>query len=142
MSYLLDTNVLSELAQPLPSVQVIKWLEARTADLVFMSVVSVGELHRGIVKLPQSRRRDALIDWFENNLLVTYSGFILPIVQETMILWGDLAARLQKRGRTLPILDGLLAATALEHDLILVTRNVKNFEDSGVQLVNPWEREV
>lgn len=138
MSYLLDTNVISELTKQKPQAQVVQWLTTHQASKLYLSVITVGELEQGIRRLPSSQKRVDLTEWFHETLLPRYEDFILPIDRETMLQWGALQADLLNGGRKMPVMDSLIAATALQHGLTLVTRNVVDFVGVGVELVNPW----
>jgi predicted nucleic acid-binding protein len=137
--FLLDTNIPSELTKPMPEPRVSAWVDAQDNASLYLSVVSVGELRRGLTVLPQSKRRTQLEQWFEQHLLPLFTGRILPITQSVGNRWGVLSGECQLRGTPLNMADGMIAATALEHGLTLVTRNVKDFAGLGVVLLNPWD---
>jgi predicted nucleic acid-binding protein len=141
MSYLLDTNIISELVAPVPNEDVIRWIENLDPESVFLSVITIGELKRGIEKLPDSRRKKALADWLTGDLLIRFGDHILPIDVPVILTWGTLVAQMEAMGNPLPAIDSLLAATAAENGLTLATRNVQHFEASGISLFNPWEYE-
>lgn len=136
MSYLIDTNVLSELRRKEPDPQVVKWMSQRPATTLHLSVLTLGELRKGIGALPDGDRKSRLLDWLEVELAAFFGGRLLPIDAATADQWGRLMAH---AGRPLPAIDSLLAATALTHGLTLVTRNVKDFQHPALTLVNPWE---
>ena len=138
MSYLLDTNVISEPKRPKPDARVIQWLASVNEAETFLSALTIGEMKKGVEKLPSSKNRALVQDYLEKTRN-RFSGRILPITEETFLVWGKMIADFEKRGIVRPALDSLLEATALEHDLILVTRNVRNFQDSSVTILNPWE---
>lgn len=138
MSYLLDTNVISETERKRPDVNVLRWLEDTDRDKVYLSALSIGEITKGFSKLPMGEKRAHIQNWIEN-IRKQFAGRILPITEGTFIVWGKMMATFEKKGIGRPVLDSLLEATALEHDLILVTRNVRNFTDSSVTILNPWE---
>lgn len=133
--FLIDTNVVSELIKPRPSSRVADWIDAQEEQLFHLSVLTLGEIRRGIVQLAPSRRRRDLAAWLSGDLLTRFAGRILQIDQEVADRWGHLAGA--KRA-TIPVIDGLLAATALQHNLTLVTRNTKDMTRTGVGLFNPW----
>ncbi len=137
--FLLDTNIPSELTKPMPEPRVSAWVDAQDNASLYLSVVSVGELRRGFTVLPQGKRRTQLEQWFEQHLLPLFAGRILPITQSVGNRWGVLAGECQLRGTPLNMADGMIAATALEHGLTLVTRNVKDFAGLSVALLNPWD---
>lgn len=138
MSYLIDTNVLSELRRKEPNPDVVAWFEERPATTLYISVLSLGEIRKGIEALGKSKRKLKLLDWLETELPAFFSGRVLPIDEEVADRWGRLLA---SAGRPLPAIDSLLAATALTHGLALVTRNVDDFPHPDLEVVNPWETE-
>jgi predicted nucleic acid-binding protein len=134
---LIDTCVLSELRRPTGSARVAASFAALADDEVFLSVLTIGELRKGIDRLRAGKKKRGLEQWLRQ-LVAVASDRILPINLETAVLWGELAAKLEKIGRPLPAIDCLIAATAIQHGLHLMTRNVADFEPTGVLLVNPW----
>jgi predicted nucleic acid-binding protein len=138
-SFLLDTNVPSELTRPKSDVQVEKWLEDADDERLYLSVISLGELFKGLTLLPESKRRSQLEEWVEITLRSWFAGRILPVTEGIAERWGKLAGECQVRGTPLTVADGLIAATALEHGLTVVTRNVRDFAELGVSIVNPWD---
>ncbi len=138
MSYLLDTNVTSEFVKPLPSPHVLSWFGTVDEGELFISVVTLAEVSRGIEQLPAGARRARLETWFATELLERFSGRIMPIGAEIAVEWGRIVAARQKAGRTISTMDSLIAATAHCHDLKLVTRNTADFENLGLNLINPW----
>lgn len=140
--FLLDTNVPSELIRPRPEPRVADSLEATDDGQLFLSVVTVGELRKGFTILPESKRRTFLEGWLQNDLLPWFEGRILPITQAIADRWGILDGESQLRGTPLNAADGMIAATALEHKLTLVTRNVKDFSGLGVRIFNPWQEKT
>lgn len=139
MNFLLDTNVLSEVQRPAPDMKVLGWLDAVDEDRVFISVASIAELRRGIALMDDGRRRTALAAWLANDLPSRFAERMLPIDHAVAERWGDLMARSRRSGVALTVMDGFFAATALAHDLTLVTRNVRDFAEFGVSLHNPWD---
>lgn len=140
MTFLLDTNVISEWVRPQPDENVAAWLAAVDEDTVAMSVVSFAELRRGVALLPAGRRRDRLEEWIVDDLPSRFHGRILDIDRPVADAWGRIMARGQRSGRAMGSMDAFFAATAESHALTLVTRNVRDFEDLGIALHNPWER--
>ncbi|MFZ1702291.1 MAG: type II toxin-antitoxin system VapC family toxin [Pyrinomonadaceae bacterium] len=138
MSYLLDTNVVSEPKRPRPDPLVIQWLAGVDDDETFLSALTIGEMKKGVEKLPSSQNRARVQNYLEK-VRNRFVGRILPITEHTFLVWGKMIAEFEKKGIVRPVLDSLLEATALEHDLILVTRNVRNFKDSSATILNPWE---
>ncbi|MGY3395541.1 putative nucleic acid-binding protein [Bradyrhizobium sp. USDA 3311] len=139
MNLLLDTNVLSEVQRPAPSPKVLAWLDTIDEDRAFISVASIAELRRGIALLEDGRRRSALAAWLADDLPTRFGERVLPIDQAVAERWGDLMAQSRRSGVALSVMDGFFAATALANDLMLVTRNVKDFAAFGVPLLNPWD---
>lgn len=135
MSYLLDTNVLSELCRKLPDVHVTAWLAQRPPSTLHLSVLTLGEIRKGIEGAIGRARQQVLVDWLETDLPDYFRGRIIPIDATVADRWGRLVAA---AGRPLPAIDSLLAATALTHDLVLVTRNVKDFQGLGLKVFSPW----
>jgi len=137
--FLLDTNVISELVKPRPDPRVVGWIEEIDENLLYLSVLTLGEIRKGVAGLPQSAHRTALEAWLESDLRFRFSKRILSIDEEVADRWGSLAGRAQKEGHSLPVIDGLLAATAIHHNLTLVTRNTADIAASGVPVFNPWQ---
>jgi predicted nucleic acid-binding protein len=137
--FLLDTNVPSELTRPQPDPRVAQWLEDTDDDLMYLSVITIGEVCKGITVHPEPHRRAGLRRWFENELRPWFAGRILPITEAIAERWGILEGECQSRGIGFNAPDGLIAATAIEHDLTVVTRNVRDFAGFGVAVFNPWE---
>ena len=134
MSYLIDTNVLSGLRRKEPNPGVVAWFEERPATTLYLSVLTFGEIRKGIEALGKSKLN--LLDWLETELPAFFAGRILPIDGEVADRWGRLLA---SAGRPLPAIDSLLAATALTHGLALVTRNVDDFPHPDLEIINPWK---
>jgi predicted nucleic acid-binding protein len=137
--FLLDTNCISELVRSQPEPRVAEWMRAANESLLYLSVLTLGEIRRGAAILPQSKRRAYLESWLESDLQVRFSGRILAIDNHVADRWGLLTAEAQLKGRPLAAVDGLLAATALHHNLTIVSRNVGDFENTQVPILNPWE---
>lgn len=141
MNVLLDTNVLSEVRRPVPDLKVLAWLDAIDEDRTFISVASIAELKRGIALMDEGRRRDALASWLAGDLPARFAGRIVPIDPAIAERWGDLMAQARRSGIALSVMDGFFAATALARELVLATRNTKDFAPLGVLLFNPWTDE-
>lgn len=139
MNYLLDTNVISELISKHPDQKVAEWLDRLDPNTVYLSVITIGEIQKGIEKLPPSRRREKVKEWLEGDLLIRFQGRILEITTEVMPVWGELTGRLEKEGRPITAVDSLVAAIALEGNYRLVTRNEHDFQYTGVTIFNPWK---
>lgn len=136
MSYLLDTNVISEVVQRKPDRRVITWLEDLPDEALFISVLTLGEIRSGVERLSDRKRREKLRLWLEHDLVEWFGGRVLAVDVPVADRWGRLLA---DEGRPLPTIDSLLAATALHHELRLVTRNTKDFNMQGLDVINPWE---
>ena len=137
MSYLIDTNVLSELRRKSPDPGVVSWFSQRPPTTLHLSVLTLGEIRKGIEGVGDEVRKQTLIDWLETDLPTFFTGRILDVNGAVADRWGRLVAA---AGRPLPTIDSLLAATALEHDLVLVTRNTKDFAGLPVEVFNPWNQ--
>ncbi len=141
MKWLIDTNVLSELRRPNPSRAVVDFMSALPPHLLAASVVNLAELRFGIAKMADPVRGTELMLWLDYEIRPMFSDRVLPITEGIMFRWRLMLEEGRKSGRTLPQPDLLIAATALEHNLTLVTRNVKDFAGLGVAILNPWERQ-
>ena len=137
--FLLDTNCVSELVRVTPEPRVMEWMDAADEGLLYLSVLTLGEIRKGVASLAQGRRRTHLEVWLNVDLQTRFSGKILPIDDAVADRWGLLAAQAKGRGVSLPIIDGLLAATALHYNLTVVSRNTKDFSNTQVPVLNPWE---
>ena len=139
MNYLLDTNVISELIVRTPNQKVIDWIDSLAPETVYLSVITIGELRKGIEKLAPSQRKDALTLWLETDLLLRFADHLVDITRDVMLVWGELTGRLERLGNPLPAIDSLIAASVLEGNYTLVTRNEDDFRSTGVALINPWK---
>jgi tRNA(fMet)-specific endonuclease VapC len=139
MTFLLDTCVISDLVARRPDPGVVQWVDSTDEGKLFLSVITIGEIKKGIEKLIAPDRRKVLSEWLVDELLVRFRDRILPINTSVMLVWGKLVADLETRGRPMPAVDSLLAATALQGGLALVTRNEDDFAHCGIAVVNPWE---
>lgn len=137
--YLVDTNVPSELTREKPDARVAAFLGNAGKSSLFLSVMTIGEICKGIATLPPSQKRTGLQDWLDTAVRSWFAGRILPVTEEIAERWGHLAAGAKEKGMTLAVVDGVIAATALHHDLTIVTRNTKDFAGLGVEVFNPWE---
>ena len=135
MSYLLDTNVLSELRRKAPNAGVGDWFAQRPASTLYLSVLTLGELRKGIEGMADVKRRTVLLDWLEVELPIFFTGRVLSVDAQVADRWGRLVAA---ANRPVPAIDSLLAATAAHHGLSLVARNVRDFADLGLEVINPW----
>ena len=136
--FLLDTNVISELVRPKPDPSVTDWLDSTDEDLLFLSVLTLGEIRKGIATLNDPTRKMRLERWLGQALVPRFEGRILPVDHFVADRWGQIAGALALQGSPLPVIDGLLAATALHHNLTLATRNTSNVAPTGVPLFDPW----
>jgi predicted nucleic acid-binding protein len=139
MNYLLDTCVISEYTRREPSLKVIHWVDDLDESNLFLSVITIGEIKKGIERLPAgSNRKQDLALWLNNGLLERFSGRIYPLTVEILLRWGTLYAGVEASGQTVSTIDSLIAAIALFHHAILVTRNEDHFRPTRVEIVNPW----
>lgn len=136
MSFLVDTNVFSELAKPKPDQKVVEWLR-KNQSLLYVSSVTIGELRRGIERLPAGKRKSQLQRWLES-ICETIKGRVLSFNTSTAHIWGQQKAKWEKKGVTVPSLDSQIAATAIRHSLPLVTRNTSDFQGTGLKTFNPF----
>jgi predicted nucleic acid-binding protein len=136
--FLLDTNVISELIKARPEPKVVAWLDSIDESLVHLSVLTLGEIRKGIAALPRLSRRAALELWLETSLRRRFAGRILPVDEAVADRWGRIAGAASLKGKSLPVIDGLLAATALHHDLVLATRDSDHVAATGASVFNPW----
>jgi predicted nucleic acid-binding protein len=137
--FLLDTNCISELVRPKPEPRVLKWVDTTNESLLHLSVLTIGEIRKGVAAISQGKRRTQLETWLEIDLQSRFSGRILPIDLVVADGWGLIAAEASHKGRPLSPIGGLIAATALHYNLTIVSRNVDDFPTTHVQILNPWE---
>jgi tRNA(fMet)-specific endonuclease VapC len=138
MKYLLDTCVISELVAKQPKSSVVEFVDSLDPDDVHLSVITIGEIAKGIEKLPKSKRKQELQTWLTEDLLIRFDGKIIPLDTDVLLEWGRLTAKLESLGKTIPAIDSLIAATVLARQFTLVTRNVDDFEGTGAKIFNPW----
>jgi len=136
--FLLDTNVISELTRPTPEPRVTEWLDSIDESLLFLSVLTLGEIRKGLRIIQSGQRRASLEMWLSTDLAPRFTGRLLSIDAAVADYWGQLAGDAQRQGTPLPVIDGLLAATALRHHLTMVTRNVQDFAGCNIHFFNPW----
>lgn len=139
MNFLLDTCVLSEIVKVSPNPAVVEWVAAQDEHRLFLSVITIGELHKGIARLASGSRRETLRQWLDDDLQDRFRGRVLGIDSGIAREWGTILAEAENRGRPLPAIDALIAASAKVHTCAVVTRNVGDFEPTGVEVVNPWD---
>jgi len=137
--FLLDTNVLSEPTKPRPDLHVLHWLETVEEDHLFLSVVSIAEIQRGIALMDRGKRSRMLTTWLENALLPRFERRIVHVDEAIAMTWGNLMGVAKTMARPLSSMDGLIAATAASNDMTLATRNTKDFDFLGIKLINPWK---
>ncbi len=140
MSYLLDTSVISELVRKSPHLPVLKWIGEQDEASLYLSVVTIGELEKGVARLPASARKARLQSWVRRDLVERFGERLLAVDLQAATRWGTYSGESEKRGQPLPVIDSLIAATASVHGLVVVTRNVEDFERCGVACVNPWDQ--
>lgn len=138
MKYLLDTCVLSELIKKEPNKNVISWLKKQEETNLYLSVLTFGEIEKGIEKAPDEIRKKKLKLWVEEDLKQRFQGRILPIDLETSVKWGSLQGLSEQVGKPMPTIDGLIAVSGLINNCVVVTRNTSDMEQSTVELFNPW----
>lgn len=138
MNYLLDTCLISELAKSEPNTKVVQWVLSENETHFYISVLTFGELQKGIEKLPRSKKKEKLRIWIEDELKNRFQNRIIGIDMGVSLLWGKIQCLAEKKGKPMPAIDALIAATGIVHDLTVVTRNVTDMAQSGVKLLNPW----
>jgi hypothetical protein len=138
VSWLLDTCVICEPGQKRPSARVMAWLDEQPEEMLYLSVLTLGEIRKGIARLPAGTKRRRLTQWLEHDLRERFAGRVLPVDEEAAELWGRLQAAAEARGRPLPTLDCQFAATAMAHGLTLVTRNTNDFDIAELERFDPW----
>jgi predicted nucleic acid-binding protein len=139
MSFVLDTSLVSELIKRTPDANVMAWLGAQDEDALFLSVITLGEIQKGISRLPPGARRDQLHSWLTHDLVRRFRTRILPVTDDVALTWGARQGEAERSGHTLPVVDCLIAATALVNKCSVVTRNVEHMRRCGASVVNPWE---
>jgi predicted nucleic acid-binding protein len=136
--FLLDTNVIFELIRPEPDDQVRRWIEETDESILFLSVLTLGEIRNGVQRLRSGQRRGRLESWLQVDLPSRFQGRLLPIDTAIADRWGRVSAIAAAKGKPVPVIDGLLATTAIHHNLTLVTRNNSDVSGTGVPTLNPW----
>jgi len=139
LNYLLDTCVISELVKTKPDLRVVQWIRSQDEESLFLSVITIGEIQKGISKLPDGRKKkQQLQNWLSNELQERFKDRILEIAIGTAHVWGQVLGSCEKKGVTLPAIDSLIASQGIFHKMTIVTRNISDMEPSGVPLFNPW----
>jgi toxin FitB len=139
LNYLLDTCVISELINARPTESVIKWVASTDEKSMFLSVLTIGEIYKGIAKLLESKKKKMLQEWVSKELRQRFANRIIPVSLEIAQIWGEIQGNAERKGKRMPVMDSLIAATAIAHDLTVVTRNVGDMENSEVRIHNPWD---
>lgn len=139
MSYLLDTCVISELVRKSPDKSLVQWVDNQNEFDLYLSVITLGEIQKGITKLSSSKKKELLTSWLKDELGVRFAERIVPITDEVALMWGNMLGEAEKNGRPLSVVDMLIAATAKVYDLVVVTRNVRDMKAGDVDILNPWE---
>ncbi len=137
MNYLLDTCVISELVKHTPNENAVAWLNSTDSERIFLSVITIGEIRKGIAKLPESKKKQILTNWLLS-LVEDYRSRIYPVSLTVAENWGNIQGQAEKQGKSLSSVDSLIAATAYTYNLVIVTRNEKDFISSNVPILNPW----
>jgi len=140
VNYLVDTSVVSELTKPNPNLAVVGRLKSIENHRLFLSVITLGELEKGIARLPDSNRKEQLTNWLEQQLISQFEGRLLGFGQDCARRWGRIQEQSGAQGNSLPAIDSMIAATALVHDLVVITRNGTEIERCGAKVLNPWPR--
>ena len=138
MNYLLDTNILCEATKPHPDANAAEWLSAQPSLTLFVSLVSIAEIRKGILLLPEGKKRTKLGIWLESELLPAFASRVIPLGEAEMNEWAELQADAEKKGHRLPVVDSLIAATARCHGLTLATRKIQDFLHCEIAIHNPW----
>ena len=139
MKYLLDTCLISELVKKTPNTKVTAWLARQDEDKIYLSVLTIGELQKGISKLADTGKKEKLQSWLTNDLVFRFERRILSIDTEIAAQWGELNGQAERHGKKFPVIDSLIAATATVHNLTVVTRNTRDLEECQVKVLNPWK---
>jgi predicted nucleic acid-binding protein len=138
VKYLLDTCVISEIIRPKPSDKVISWMKNINEDSLYLSVLTLGEIEKGIEKSTNLTRKRSLQLWVEEDLKKRFEGRIIPVDLSVAVRWGAIEGAVELLGKPMPTIDGLIAVSGLVHNCIVVTRNVSDMQQSSVELFNPW----
>jgi len=139
MKYLLDTCVISEIFRPKPNKKVISWMKRQKENNLYLSVLTFGEMEKGIEKAPDILRKRSLKLWVEEDLKKRFKDRIIPVDLTVAAKWGTIQGAAELRGKPMPAIDGLIAVSALVYDCIVVTRNISDMKQCPVELLNPWE---
>lgn len=140
MNYLIDTCVISELAKKKPEQRIAAWISEIEESRLFLSVLTIGELLKGIEKLPDGSRQDTLRQWVNEDLQERFNGRIAVFDLKAAAIWAKIQAKAEAAGKVMPVMDSMIAATAIANGLAVATRNISDMEASGAVLINPWDR--
>ena len=138
MKYLLDTCVLCEIIRPQPNENVISWIQKQSENSLYLSVLTFGEIEKGIEKAPDEMRKRRLKLWVEEDLKKRFEGRIIPVDLNISAKWGTIQGAAELLGKPMPAIDGLIAVSGLVHNCIVATRNITDMEQSSAELLNPW----
>jgi toxin FitB len=138
LRYLLDTCLISELIKKKPNPKVLKWVNESDEDLLFLCVLTLGEIQKGISRLEDKNRRNTLQMWLDSDLRIRFGDRILLITEDVALTWGVLQGEAESKGIVIPTIDGLIGATAISHNLTVVTRNDTDIAKTGAKIWNPW----
>lgn len=138
MKYILDTNIISELISKKPNKKVIIFLQNISDDDLYLSVVTIGEIKFGIDNLQDSEKKKKLLNWLYNDLFKRFEGKIVDVDSDIMLKWGYLTSTLKKKGKPMPMMDAMIAATSISKNFTLITRNEKDFSNLDLEIINPF----
>ncbi len=139
MNYILDTCAISELLKKDVNQNLVNWISSIEEEFLFLSVITIGEISKGVSDLPKGARKKKLFDWLNNDLLVRFKDRVLGVDKNVMLKWGELVSHQNSVGKTLPVVDSIICAQAISFECVVVTRSEKDFNVSGVKVVNPWK---
>ena len=138
MNYLIDTCVVSELIKDKPDRRVAKWIDGCDEESLYLSVLTIGEIQKGIAKLGVGARKSLLQKWLDSDLRLRFLGRVLPVTEAVAVTWGNIQGKAEAAGASLPTIDGLLGATAIVHHCAIVTRDENDLAPTGAEVFNPW----
>lgn len=139
MKFLLDTCVISELTKKKPNPKVIQWIKKKHEIDLYLSVLTLGEIQKGITKFFESKKKKDLQEWLENDLPQRFERRFLTVTMAVAKKWGEIEGETEQKGEKMPAIDSLIAATGIVNNLTVVTRNTEDMKRSGVKLLNPWQ---
>lgn len=138
MNYILDTCVISELIKPKADPRVCSWVEEQNDNHLYLSVITLGEIQKGVSKLEEGVKKSKLQVWLDTELVLRFEGRILGIDDQICKMWGKILAQSEQKGKPLPVIDAMIAATALVNHMAVVTRNINDMTAPDLMLINPW----